>query len=86
MVKALQSNFSVIRYAAAKCIATACSVITVQGMTMLVEKVLPMISNPLDLHCRQGAIETVYRMYPHNLNFLESLTNCPNRFNSRHGD
>lgn len=61
MVKALHSQFSVFRYAAAKCIATVCSVITVQGMTMLVEKVLPMIANAHDSRCRQGAIETVYR-------------------------
>ncbi|KAF8470536.1 putative TBP associated factor [Kalaharituber pfeilii] len=62
MVKALQSKYSVLRYAAAKCIATVCSVITVQGMTMLVEKVLPMIANAHDLRCRQGAIETVYHL------------------------
>ncbi|KAF8445155.1 putative TBP associated factor [Terfezia claveryi] len=62
IVKALQSQFSVLRYAAAKCIATVCSVITVQGMTMLVEKVLPMIANAHDLCCRQGAIETVYHL------------------------
>lgn len=61
MVKALHSQFSVFRYAAAKCIATVCSVITVQGMTMLVERVLPMIANAHDSRCRQGAIETVYR-------------------------
>ncbi|KAL1844567.1 hypothetical protein VTK73DRAFT_2294 [Phialemonium thermophilum] len=44
------------------CLATICSVITVDGMTALVEKVLPSISNPVDLRCRQGAIEAVYHL------------------------
>ena len=62
VVKALHSELSVFRYMAAKCMATACSVITVEAMTMLVEKVLPSISNPVDLHFRQGAIESVYHL------------------------
>ncbi|KAI9806292.1 MAG: TATA-binding protein-associated factor mot1 [Sarcosagium campestre] len=62
LVKALHCNLSVLRYAAAKCVATVCSVITVQGMTALVEKVLPTIGNALDLRCRQGGIETVYHL------------------------
>ena len=59
---ALRCTHSVFRYAAAKCFATICSVLPVRGMTMLVEKVLPTINNPLDLHCRQGAIECVYHL------------------------
>ncbi|KAJ5894183.1 hypothetical protein N7495_005874 [Penicillium taxi] len=62
IVKALQCRLSVIRYAAAKCFATICSVITVQGMTMLVEKVLPNISSGLDVHFRQGVIECIYHL------------------------
>ncbi|KAF4622680.1 hypothetical protein G7Y89_g14347 [Cudoniella acicularis] len=62
VIKALHSELSVFRYMAAKCIATICSVITVEGMTMLVEKVLPSISNPVDLNFRQGAIESVYHL------------------------
>ncbi|OWP06042.1 hypothetical protein B2J93_1799 [Marssonina coronariae] len=62
VVKALHSDLSVFRYMAAKCLATVCSVITVEGMTMLVEKVLPSISNPIDLNFRQGAIESVYHL------------------------
>jgi TATA-binding protein-associated factor len=62
VIKALHSELSVFRYMAAKCLATICSVITVEGMTMLVEKVLPSISNPIDLHFRQGAIEAVYHL------------------------
>ncbi|RDL40655.1 p-loop containing nucleoside triphosphate hydrolase [Venustampulla echinocandica] len=62
VIKALHSDLSVFRYMAAKCLATVCSVITVEGMTMLVEKVLPSISNPVDLNFRQGAIEAVYHL------------------------
>ncbi|KAH9223966.1 putative helicase mot1 [Leptodontidium sp. 2 PMI_412] len=62
VIRALHSELSVFRYMAAKCLATVCSVITVEGMTMLVEKVLPSISNPVDLNFRQGAIESVYHL------------------------
>ncbi|KAF7588454.1 TATA-binding protein-associated factor mot1 [Aspergillus hancockii] len=62
IAKALQCRLSVIRYAAAKCFATICSVITVEGMTMLVEKVLPTINNGLDVHHRQGTVECIYHL------------------------
>ncbi|OJD36271.1 tbp associated factor [Diplodia corticola] len=62
VARALQSKLSVLRYAAAKCFATICSIMTVQGITMLVEKVMPSISNPVDVHCRQGVIECIYHL------------------------
>ena len=62
IIRALHSELSVFRYMAAKCMATICSVITVEGMTALVEKVLPSINNPVDLNFRQGAIEAVYHL------------------------
>ncbi|KAK3357051.1 hypothetical protein B0T25DRAFT_145515 [Lasiosphaeria hispida] len=62
VIKALHSELSVFRYMAAKCLATICSVITVEGMTALVEKVLPSINNPIDLSFRQGAIEVIYHL------------------------
>jgi TATA-binding protein-associated factor len=62
IVRSLQCELSVIRYAAAKCFATICSVITVEGMTMLVEKVLPTVNNALDTHYRQGAVECIYHL------------------------
>ncbi|GAB0133975.1 hypothetical protein EsDP_00002363 [Epichloe bromicola] len=62
IIKALHSELSVFRYMAAKCLATICSVITVEGMTALVEKVLPSISNPLDLKFRQGVTEAIYHL------------------------
>ncbi|KAK5189176.1 TATA-binding protein-associated factor mot1, partial [Cryomyces antarcticus] len=62
IAKAIQSRLSVLRYAAAKCFATICSVTIAQGMTMLVEKVLPPINNAHDVRCRQGAIECIYHL------------------------
>lgn len=60
--KAMRSRLSVIRYSAAKCFATLCSVMPVDGMTRLVEEILPNISNPLDLRDRQGITECVYHL------------------------
>ncbi|KAI1337755.1 SNF2 family domain-containing protein [Xylariaceae sp. FL0016] len=62
VIKALHSELSVFRYMAAKCLATICSVITVEGMTALVTNVLPSINNPIDLNFRQGAIEAIYHL------------------------
>jgi len=62
VIRALQSKLSVFRYMAAKCLATICSVISIEGMTALVEKVLPTINNPIDLNFRQGAIEAIYHL------------------------
>ncbi|KAK3197458.1 hypothetical protein GRF29_216g214392, partial [Pseudopithomyces chartarum] len=62
VAKAIQSKLYVLRYAAAKCFATICSVMSVEGITMLVENVLPSISRSDHLHARQGAIECVYHL------------------------
>ncbi|OAP59184.1 hypothetical protein AYL99_06482 [Fonsecaea erecta] len=60
--KAMRSRLSVIRYSAAKCFATICSVIPVEAMTRLVQDILPNINNPLDLRDRQGITECVYHL------------------------
>ncbi|ANB12181.1 Mot1p [Sugiyamaella lignohabitans] len=62
ILNTLSSKFSVLRYTAAKCFATICSVITVDGINALVETVLPMVSNALSLFSRQGAIECIYHL------------------------
>ncbi|KAL9126245.1 MAG: hypothetical protein Q9217_004678 [Psora testacea] len=61
IAKALRSTLAVFRYVAAKCFATICSVLGREGMSMLVEDILPQCSSD-DLHCRQGAIELVYHL------------------------
>ena len=58
----LRSRLSVIRYMAAKCFAAVCSTIPIPSMTALVEKVMPNISNPIDLRDRQGATECIYHL------------------------
>ena len=59
---ALKSRLSVLRYAAAKCLATICSVVPVQGFTMLVQQVVPSINNAHDVFQRQGTIECIYHL------------------------
>lgn len=61
VAKALTSPLSIFRYAAAKCFATICSCLRMEGMTMLVEHVLP-LANSDNIHCREGAIELVYHL------------------------
>jgi len=60
--KALRCPLAVLRYAASKCFASICRAMTVQGMTMLVESVIPAINNAVDVHWRQGAIECIYHL------------------------
>ena len=70
IITALCSELSVFRYAAAKCFATICSIMPVKGMTLLVEQIIPLITDPTNLAYRQGAIECIYRKY---LSSVESL-------------
>ncbi|KAF3308689.1 TATA-binding protein-associated factor mot1 [Orbilia oligospora] len=62
IIKALRSRFSVLRYAAAKCFATICSIITIDGMKTMVTDILPSISNGLEIRTRQGIIELIYHL------------------------
>lgn len=61
VTKALRCRLSIFRYAAAKCFATICSVLRIQGMTMLVESVLS-FSGAVDMQSRQGCIELIYHL------------------------
>jgi len=61
IAKVLRSSLSIFRYAAAKCFATICSTLRVEGMSMLVEHIMPLSSSD-DLHDRQGVIELVYHL------------------------
>lgn len=62
VIRAMRSPLSVVRYVGAKCFASICCIIGVKAMTVLVEQVIPNISNPLDLHDRQGITECVYHL------------------------
>ncbi|KAL8808389.1 MAG: hypothetical protein Q9200_004303 [Gallowayella weberi] len=61
IAKALRSELSVFRYAAAKCFATICSVMRTRAMIMLVEDILP-FCNSIDPQPRQGATELIYHL------------------------
>lgn len=62
VLKISKLKFSVLRYSAAKCFATMCSVMPVHGITFLVENIIPVVPNALDLYVRQGAIECIYHL------------------------
>ena len=62
VIRALKCKLAVLRYMAAKCIATVCSMIRIEGFEALVKQVLPSINNALEVHHRQGAIECVYHL------------------------
>jgi TATA-binding protein-associated factor len=59
---ALRSRFAIIRQAAAKCVSTVCDVITVESMHFVIDQVIPLLSDPLSLHNRQGATELIYHI------------------------
>ncbi|KAG6818211.1 hypothetical protein H0H87_000116 [Tephrocybe sp. NHM501043] len=60
---ALRSRFAIIRQSAARCFATICHVMTSEAMHYVIERLIPLISDPLVLAHRQGATELVYRKY-----------------------
>ncbi|KAG1142215.1 hypothetical protein G6F37_005463 [Rhizopus arrhizus] len=60
--RSLQSCYAVIRTMSAKCLAAIANVITDKTMHMIVEQVLPQLSNPLNVYHRQGAAELIYHL------------------------
>ncbi|QSL65406.1 hypothetical protein MERGE_002716 [Pneumocystis wakefieldiae] len=62
ILKALQSEFSVIRYAAARCLAVICNVITVEGMNEVILHALPLLKDPDNVIKRQGGVELIYHL------------------------
>ena len=61
VILALQSDFAVVRYAAAKCLATICDHMTASAMRLVVEEVIPFLNDANNAVNRQGAIELVHR-------------------------
>ncbi|GAA6038936.1 hypothetical protein JCM8097_000582 [Rhodosporidiobolus ruineniae] len=56
---ATRSQFSVVRYAVAKCFAALCDIVPVEGMRHVVESVVPVLGDPLNVNNRRGAIELI---------------------------
>ncbi|QPG72722.1 hypothetical protein FOA43_000023 [Brettanomyces nanus] len=62
VLKALQSSYSVFRYSASKCMGSVCATAPSIGFRTLVKSILPMLSNPVEVTQRQGAIECIYHI------------------------
>ncbi|KAG0053998.1 TATA-binding protein-associated factor mot1 [Gryganskiella cystojenkinii] len=56
---ALLSPFTVVRHAAAKCLAVICNVITIPGMHLVIDKVVPFLGDTANVIRRQGAVEMI---------------------------
>jgi TATA-binding protein-associated factor len=56
---ALLSPFTVVRHAAAKCLAVICNVITVAGMHLVIDRVVPFLGDTANVIRRQGACEMI---------------------------
>ncbi|GAA6010257.1 hypothetical protein JCM11491_005414 [Sporobolomyces phaffii] len=54
-----RSQFAVVRFAVAKCLATLCDIVPEQGMRHVVESVVPILSDPINVNHRRGAIELI---------------------------
>jgi TATA-binding protein-associated factor len=61
LLNALRSRFAVVRQCAARCFATVCNVLTMEGMRYVIENVIPLLGDALSLANRQGAAELVFR-------------------------
>lgn len=62
LIAGLKNILSVFRYSAAKCLATACSVLPSKGFPLIIKDVVPMLNNAAEFRERQGAIEAVYHV------------------------
>ncbi|KAF9792249.1 SNF2 chromatin remodeling protein [Thelephora terrestris] len=58
----LRSRYAIIRQSAARCFSAICEVMTVDAMLVVVENVIPFISDSSNLHNRQGATELIYHI------------------------
>ncbi|KZT28684.1 SNF2 chromatin remodeling protein [Neolentinus lepideus HHB14362 ss-1] len=62
IIMALRSQFAIIRQSAARCFATICDVMPMQGMKYVIENVIPLLGDDLVSSNRQGATELMYHI------------------------
>ncbi|OWZ77626.1 TATA-binding protein-associated factor [Cryptococcus neoformans Bt85] len=62
IITALQSSYSVVRNAAAQCLAAMCDVMTDEGMKRVVDDVVPLVGDAKKAYSRQGAVEAIHRI------------------------
>src|SRR5882762_3550327 len=63
MIMILRSRFAIIRQSAARCFATICGVMTMNGMRYVIESVIPFLGDTVVLANRQGATELIFSMF-----------------------
>jgi TATA-binding protein-associated factor len=73
---ALQSRFAIVRQAAARCFAIICDLMTPEAMRYVIEKIIPLLQDPLVLTNRQGATELIYRehLFKFRITYIRVLT------------
>ncbi|KAF5324890.1 hypothetical protein D9611_004580 [Ephemerocybe angulata] len=59
---AMRSQFAIIRQCCCVCFATICDVMPDEALRYTVEHILPLVSDPMSLSNRQGAIELIYQV------------------------
>ncbi|EPQ58588.1 SNF2 chromatin remodeling protein [Gloeophyllum trabeum ATCC 11539] len=62
IIMALRSKFAIIRQSAARCFATICDVMPMQGMKYVIENVIPLLGDDVVPSNRQGATELMYHI------------------------
>ncbi|CAB4491398.1 unnamed protein product [Rhizophagus irregularis] len=62
IVKAIQCQYSVIRFMAARCFSTIASVITISSMQIIINQVIPLLGDSRNVIHRQGAAELIYHV------------------------
>jgi TATA-binding protein-associated factor len=72
----LQSRYSVVRQAVAKCFAVASDVMTDAAMMFLIERIIPLVDDA-DLKNRQGAVELLFRKSPDHQPWVGQKTDGP---------
>lgn len=60
IIASIKSPFAVIRSAAGRALATVCRVIPQQGMSVVLDEIVPALGDSLDLSHRRGAIEGIW--------------------------
>jgi len=58
---AMRSQFAIIRQCTSRCFATICDIMPDEALKFVVDRILPLVADPVNLTNRQGAMEVLYR-------------------------
>ncbi|KIY66070.1 SNF2 chromatin remodeling protein [Cylindrobasidium torrendii FP15055 ss-10] len=62
LLLALRSKYAIVRQCTSRCMAAICDMMTPAAMRYVVEKVIPLLGDPITLTNRQGATELLYHI------------------------